>query len=66
VTVTINGIERIIDPGTTVAGLVAATSHTAGGLAVALNESVVPRSRWPTTTVREGDRIEVLSAAQGG
>ena len=27
---------------------------------------VVPRGGWPATELHDGDRVEVLSAAQGG
>ncbi|MFD6138775.1 sulfur carrier protein ThiS [Promicromonospora sp. NPDC060271] len=36
------------------------------GVAVALDDAVVPRSAWSTTYVRPGDRVEVVTAVQGG
>lgn len=36
------------------------------GVAVAINEEVLPRSGWDTATLTDGDRIEVLTARQGG
>jgi sulfur carrier protein len=36
------------------------------GVAVAVNGTVVPRSRWPVYELHDGDRIEVISAMQGG
>jgi thiazole synthase len=36
------------------------------GLAVALDGEVVPRSEWSRTPLREGQRVEVLAAIQGG
>ncbi len=36
------------------------------GIAVAINMSVAPRSEWPTTSIAEGDRIEIVGAKQGG
>jgi sulfur carrier protein len=36
------------------------------GVAVALNGEVVARASWHTTTVTTGDRLEVLTATQGG
>ena len=36
------------------------------GVAVALNQEVLPRRRWAETTVRAGDAIELLTAVQGG
>jgi sulfur carrier protein len=46
--------------------------HTCGvpadrtGVAVALNEIVIPRIQWDTKMVHEGDRIEIVHAVQGG
>jgi sulfur carrier protein len=36
------------------------------GVAVAVNGEVVPRSAWAATALRDGDVVEVLTAAQGG
>jgi sulfur carrier protein len=36
------------------------------GIAVAVNGEVVPRTAWAGTPLRDGDRVEVLSATQGG
>jgi sulfur carrier protein len=36
------------------------------GIAVAVNEAVVPRARWSERELVTGDRVEVLTAAQGG
>jgi sulfur carrier protein len=36
------------------------------GVAVAVNDDVVPRASWSTTALRPGDRVEVLTAVQGG
>jgi sulfur carrier protein len=42
------------------------TGTSARGVAVAVNGEVVPRSAWETTGLHPGDRVEVLTAAQGG
>ena len=36
------------------------------GIAIAVNDAVVPRSRWPQHELREGDRVEIVKAVQGG
>jgi sulfur carrier protein len=36
------------------------------GVAVAVNGTVVPRTIWPVYELHDGDRIEVISAMQGG
>ncbi|MFB6263032.1 MAG: sulfur carrier protein ThiS [Bradymonadaceae bacterium] len=36
------------------------------GVAVAVNDRVVARGRWGEETVEDGDRVEIIRAAQGG
>jgi len=40
-------------------------THTRG-LAVAVNDAVVPRTEWATHTVQPHDRILLIRATQGG
>jgi sulfur carrier protein len=65
VRVTVNGEPRELPAGTTVAGLVASLGGQAGGVAVAVNGEVVPRGGW-AAALRDGDRVEVVTAVQGG
>lgn len=37
-----------------------------GGIAVAVNSELVPRSTWRSVRLREGDRVEIVGASQGG
>ncbi|GGX61781.1 sulfur carrier protein ThiS [Streptomyces fructofermentans] len=64
--VVVNGERRLIAAGTALDTLVASLTAAPSGVAAALNETVVPRSQWPTTRLGEGDRVEVLTAVQGG
>ena len=36
------------------------------GIAVALNDSVIPRSTWTDCRINGGDRVEIITAMQGG
>jgi sulfur carrier protein len=36
------------------------------GIAVAINEEVVPRREWPVRPISFGDRVEIVGAVQGG
>ena len=36
------------------------------GIALAVNDAVVSRSRWLEHELRDGDRIEIVRAVQGG
>jgi sulfur carrier protein len=64
--ITVNGEVDDVADGTTVADLVARHRDSPKGVAVARNEEVVPRSRWDDTVAADGDRFEILTAAQGG
>jgi sulfur carrier protein len=36
------------------------------GIAVALNDEVVPRAEWSTRALVEGDALVIIRASQGG
>ncbi|MEU5962781.1 sulfur carrier protein ThiS [Micromonospora parva] len=63
---TVNGAGRSVPAGASVADLVGDIVPHPRGVAVAVNGEVVPRTGWPARTLRDGDRVEVLTAAQGG
>jgi sulfur carrier protein len=64
--ITVNGAAHEAEEGCSVGRVVSSVTGRTGGVAVALNDQVVPRADWNTTIVREADRIEVLTAVQGG
>ncbi|MBT2543634.1 sulfur carrier protein ThiS [Streptomyces sp. ISL-44] len=65
-TISVNGEPREVAAGTTLDAVVATLTAAPSGVAAALNETVVPRGQWPATPVGEGDRVEILTAVQGG
>lgn len=67
--VTVNGDPRTVEADTSVKTLIGSTLDdrpSLDGIAVAINEEVLPRSAWDTTSLSGGDRIEILTARQGG
>ncbi|WP_327694305.1 sulfur carrier protein ThiS [Streptomyces sp. NBC_00459] len=62
----VNGRRREVSAGTALDALVKSLTPAPSGVAAALNETVVPRARWSSTALSEGDRVEVLTAVQGG
>lgn len=64
--ISVNGERREIAPGTALDTLVGSLVAAPRGVAAAVNETVVPRARWSATALAEGDRVEVLTAVQGG
>ncbi|AKL65810.1 MULTISPECIES: sulfur carrier protein ThiS [Streptomyces] len=65
-TISVNGEPCEFAAGTTLDAVVATLTAAPAGVAAALNETVVPRGQWPATPVGEGDRVEILTAVQGG
>jgi sulfur carrier protein len=66
VRVTVNGEPREVPAGMTVEPLIATVTEFATGVAAAVNGEVVPRRSWAGTLLRDGDRVEVVTAVQGG
>ncbi len=64
--ITLNGETRPIEPGTTVAALVAQLDLSGKRLAVEVNGAVVPRSAHPDRELKPGDRVEIVHAIGGG
>ncbi|HZB31418.1 MAG TPA: sulfur carrier protein ThiS [Streptosporangiaceae bacterium] len=64
--VIVNGEPREVPDGATVATIVESVTQAPSGVAVALNGEIIRRSDWATTSTRDADRLEVLTAVQGG
>jgi sulfur carrier protein len=65
VIISVNEQQLQVDDQTTVAALLESLGYPDRGIAVALNQSVLPRSGW-ATTLSDGARLEVVTAVQGG
>lgn len=66
--VLVNGDARELPAGSTIAGVVGSLRRAPDGrgVAVALDGEVVPRGEWQQTELRDGARVEVVVAVQGG
>lgn len=63
----VNGDEERFEGATlTVADLVELLGCGRRGVAIALNERLVPRSAWDDHGLHDHDRVEILRAVQGG
>lgn len=62
----VNGEFMQVPEDTTVGDLVRMLEYEMRGMAVALDGEVVSRSTWDETHLREGNRIEIVRAVQGG
>jgi sulfur carrier protein len=66
IALTLNGEPCELADETTVGAVVDDFGLGRRGVAVALNEEVLPRSRWDATPLAPADRVEILHAVQGG
>ena len=62
----LNGEALDLPDGATVADLLARLDLAGKRVAVELNLDIVPRSQHGETTLRDGDRVEVVHAIGGG
>jgi thiamine biosynthesis protein ThiS len=65
-TLTVNGEERRLAAGATLADLVRELAIERHPIAVELNRSVVPKDRYAATRLAEGDRLEIVTLVGGG
>jgi thiamine biosynthesis protein ThiS len=66
VNIQMNGEVRQVPENLTLASLMDWLQLPADRVAVELNLEIVPRNRWSETTIREGDRLEVVHFVGGG
>ena len=63
----VNGHNELLEVATLAALLQEKAVDTGKrGIAVAVNGAIVPRTAWAQTTLRAGDRIEIVRVLQGG
>ncbi len=62
----VNGDLRPLAAGSTIADLLDELGIGAQRMAIAVNRSVIPRSRYGEHVLEAGDRVEILEAVGGG
>lgn len=62
----LNGESREIPDNCTAQDLIEQLGLTGKRLAMELNREIVPRSRYASTTINNGDEIEIVHAIGGG
>jgi len=61
----VNGNKECIEP-CTLEQLIACKKLNAGALVIELNQKIIKQEFWPTTELKEDDRLEMLSFVGGG
>jgi thiamine biosynthesis protein ThiS len=62
----INGEQREFPDGLTIAALIGQLGMKPDRVAVELNLEIVPRTQWEITTLKSGDKLEVVHFVGGG
>ncbi len=64
----VNGEAEEVSPGLTLQQLLLDLdiNPSRPGIAVAVNQEVVPRTEWEETEIQPDSEIEIIRAAQGG
>lgn len=65
-TLTLNGEALELPDGATIRDLLARYGRQDSGVAVAVNLDVVQREEFDSTVLRDGDRIDIVTAVGGG
>lgn len=64
--VVINGDPADIRDGSTVAGLLEVLQIGRDRVAVEIGQEIVPKARYDTHTLKEGDKVEIVHFVGGG
>lgn len=65
--ISINNVKTTVEENTSLAAVVATNSgENTKGIAVAVNQNVVPKTEWDSTLLHQKDTIIIIKATQGG
>ena len=66
VNIHLNGESREFPDGMTVEALIAVLALEPTRVAIEINRDVVRRNQWPSTTLHDGDQVEIVHFVGGG
>lgn len=64
--IVVNGNDTHVAEGSVISDLIKSLGLNAQRLAVELNKRIVRRAEWDSTTISEGDRVEIVHFVGGG
>ncbi|HVM75289.1 MAG TPA: sulfur carrier protein ThiS [Candidatus Saccharimonadales bacterium] len=66
ITIHVNGEDKEVASDLTVTALLEQMGLNAGRVAVEYNRAILPRQKWPETSIASGDRFEIVQFVGGG
>lgn len=64
--VIVNQVKMQLAENSTLSYLLAQKSINTTGIAVAVNQQIIPKTAWDTTILQHNDHILIIHASQGG
>lgn len=62
----VNDAKQTISPNASISQMLEELGIDPNGIAVAINDSVISKIFWQTTSIKEHDTILIIKASQGG
>ncbi len=62
----LNGTKHIIEERTTLHDLTSTLNILNSKIAIAVNDDIIPKSHYLNTWLNDNDRVEIVTAFQGG
>jgi len=62
----VNGVSQHLDANQNLKNLIDKTVSDTRGMAVAVNNMVIPQNLWDQTSLTENDKVLLIKATQGG
>ena len=62
----VNGDSKEVATGSNIFSILQSLKISTKHIAIEINESLIFRSNWEDTTLKEGDKIEIVKAIGGG
>ncbi len=62
----VNGEEKQFPELSTLAALIEHIGAKSDRVAIELNRDIIPRARWDATSLKDGDRLEIVHFVGGG
>jgi len=66
ISINVNNSKKNINKNTSLTQLLEEIQHSANGIAIAVNETVVVKTNWSTTLLQDNDTVLIIKATQGG
>jgi len=66
ISININNTYKEISENTSLTNLLEEIEHSANGIAIAVNETVVSKNDWSSKLLQDNDEVLIIKATQGG